>query len=221
MTARVLDIDTAGPVIGVALRAGGRTEHRTERVIRGSEARLVPWAIELAAAAGLTLAELDVVAVGAGPGAFTGLRVGLAMACGVAQAAGIPVWAGSTLESRAWQHRGSAPVLALLDARKGRVYAAVFDASGGLLSGPGDVDPEVALAWMRRPFVATGEGALVYREAIEAAGGRVAERADDPGVVALAELGERAWSRGEAVAAEAVRPTYLRAPDAKIPKDMR
>lgn len=220
MTSRVLAIDTAGPVIGVALRVGDRVSSRTERVTRGAESRLVPWAVELAEAAGVSLADLDLVAVGAGPGAFTGLRVGLAMACGVAQAAGVPLWTGSTLLSRGWAHRGNRPVLSILDARKGRVYAVILDSTGAIVAGPGDVDPAVALSWVTGPFLAVGEGAVAYRDAVEAAGGALVDGADDPGVVSLAELGAAALSRGEGVPAAAARPTYLREPDAKVPKGL-
>lgn len=215
---RILALDTTGPVIGVALRVGEETRSFTERITRGGETRLVPWARELVAEAGIALADLDGVAVAAGPGAFTGLRVGLATAAGIALAAGIPVWAGSSLESRAWPHRGGTPVLSMLDARKGRVYAALFDADGSVRSGPGDVAPSVAVGWGTSPFRATGEGALVYRNAVEAAGGVVVEDADDPCVHALAALGAQGLAAGEGVLPEQVRPVYLRDADAKPPK---
>ena len=150
----------------------------------------------------------------AGPGAFTGLRVGLATACGLAQGLGVPVASLSSLRSRAWPHRGELPVLAALDARKGRVYAALFDQDGRVRGGPGDVAPAVAVAWAGGPFRATGEGCLVYRAAVEAAGGAVVAEADDPCLPALAHLGALALARGEGRDPVQVRPRYLREADA-------
>lgn len=215
---RVLALDTAGPVVGVALSVDGRTRSRVERVTRGAEARLVPWALELCGEAGIRLADLDGVAVAAGPGAFTGLRVGLATASGLAMAIGCPLWQGSSLESRALGARGDR-VLAMLDARKQRVYAALYGA-GALARGPADVPPEEALAWADAPFVATGEGAVVYEEQVRAAGGVLAPDTTDPCVDALARLGAEALARGEGGDPLHVRPVYLRAPDARPPGSM-
>lgn len=215
---RVLAIDTAGPVVGVALSVDGAVRARTERVTRGAEARLVPWALALCDEAGLRLAALDGVAVAAGPGAFTGLRVGLATASGLALAIGCPLWQGSSLAHRALGAGGDR-VLAMLDARKQRVYAARYD-GGRLTAGPADVPPDEALAWMDAPFVATGEGALAYADRVTAHGGTLVARADDPCVHVLARLGAEALARGEGSDPIGVQPVYLRAPDARPPGSM-
>lgn len=216
--ARVLVLDTTGPVVGVALVDHGVVTQRTARVTRGAEERLVPWAQELCAEAGFALAALDGIGVARGPGAFTGLRVGLATAVGLAMAVDRPLWGGSSLASRAARARATASgasVMALLDARKGRVYALATGADGAILAGPGDVPPAEAVAWMAPGFVATGEGAVVYREVIEAAGGRLAPEADDPAVDVLATQAAEAVAAGEAARAVDVAPVYLRPPDAK------
>jgi len=210
----VLAIDTAGPVAGVALWVDGVTSVRIERVTRGSDTRLMPWAQALAAEAGIPLSALDGVAVGAGPGAFTGLRVGLAAALGLATALDCPVVPVSTLLSRVtpWLHEGT--TLCALDARKGRLYAAVWRGQEQVLA-PGDLAPEVVLAELVAPFRAVGEGVLAYRELVEAAGGVVVDAADDPGVASLAALGASALEAGEGSDPVSVQPTYLRPPDAK------
>jgi len=212
---KVLSIDTAGPVAGVALRVDGASWVRTERVTRGADTRLMPWAQALAAEAGIRLGELDGVAVGAGPGAFTGLRVGLAAALGLATAVGCPVVPLDTLRTRVhpWLSEGGV-VLGALDARKGRLYAALWE--GFAQTRPSaDLAPARVFDGLAPGFLAVGEGALVYRDGVEAAGGAVVEGADDPGVIALAELGAAALAAGEGMDPVAVRPTYLRAPDAK------
>ena len=217
----VLAIDTCGPVIGVALMVGDRVLQRTARVTRGAEAHLMPWALALAAEAGVELSALDGVVAAVGPGAFTGLRVGLAAASGVALAAGCPLWPGSSLVSRGVRASDGGPVLAMLDARKSRVYAAVVEADGSVVREAGDLPPAQAVQGLADGFIATGEGALVYRELVESSGGRVCDDAADPAVDALVRLGARGLARGEGRDPADVRPVYLRAPDAKPPKDLR
>jgi tRNA threonylcarbamoyladenosine biosynthesis protein TsaB len=209
----VLAIDTAGPVAGVAWVDGDEVQVRTERVYRGTEERLPAWIDEVAAG---RLRSLGGIAVAAGPGAFTGLRVGLATAAGLAQALGVPVWPAPSLLPRAHRAGLGGALLVLLDARKSRVYAALWDGDR-LVRGPEDTAPEAAAGWAGGPFRASGEGALVYRGVVEAAGGAVVPDADDPGVDRLARLGREALAAGEGVAAEALVAGYLRPADA-VPK---
>jgi tRNA threonylcarbamoyladenosine biosynthesis protein TsaB len=212
VTSKILAFDTCGPVIGVALRVGEVTTLRCERVARGSETRLIPWVTALCAEAGIEPSALDGVAATVGPGAFTGIRVGLATATGLAMAIERPFWGIDSLTPRAARVGGT--VLALLDARKGRVYAARFDGSRVVVA-PADVDPDTAIGWMTGgSFVATGEGALVYADRIVAAGGTVAADAEDPAVDVLAGMAAAAFVRGEGVDPVSVAPVYLREADA-------
>ncbi|MCB9680398.1 MAG: tRNA (adenosine(37)-N6)-threonylcarbamoyltransferase complex dimerization subunit type 1 TsaB [Alphaproteobacteria bacterium] len=207
---RVLAIDTAGPVVGVALAVDDEVTLRTERVTRGAEGLLLPWAQELCAEAGTSIGALDGVAVTVGPGTFTGLRVGLATAAGLAAARGVPLWTTGSLVSRIARVGSTQPVLGLLDARKARVYG-----QWGLDGAPADVPPEEALAWASAPFTATGEGAIVYAALVEAAGGVVAPEPDHPAVDTLARLAVVGLRQGQGQRAVDVRPVYVRPPDAK------
>jgi tRNA threonylcarbamoyladenosine biosynthesis protein TsaB len=213
----VLAIDTVGPVIGVALRHDGATYERVLRQSRGTETLLVPWAKELCAEAGLELKHLTGVAATRGPGSFTGLRVGLATASALATGLNVPLWGASSLQTRALRVRSAAgqSILSVLDARKQRVYAALYAPDGTLLQGPADLPPAEALAWCTTSFLATGEGALVYKELVVAAGGQVHPEAEHPAVDALARMGEEALKQGLGSEPLAVTPLYLRAPDAK------
>lgn len=210
-------VDTCGPVLGVALADGDAIWLREERVQRGAEALLMPWILALCAEAGISLREVEGVAVAHGPGAFTGLRVGLATAAGVAQGLRVPIWSTSSLEARAAGERSEVPTLVLLDARKGRAYAALFGPDGALLRGPADVAPEIALAWIESPFLATGEGALVWEREVIAAGGVLSTGAESSGVRGLIRLAQAALAAGEGHSPEAVQPVYLREPDAVPP----
>lgn len=139
---KVLAIDTAGPVLGAAIASGPRIVDLIEEDegFRHVE-DLVPRIAELLERAVWAPSDLDAIGVSAGPGSFTGLRVGMATAKGIGLALGIPVYSVGTLEALARQeiaarenasNRPPAAVVApLLDARKGRVYGAVFDAADG------------------------------------------------------------------------------------------
>lgn len=206
---RTLLIDTAGPVVGVAAFDGDRVVgSASERIVQGADAWLSPRVASLLGALG----GLDRVAVCVGPGAFTGLRVGVATALGLALARGVGVVPVSSLALRAAAVPGEPRVLALLDAKKGRVYAGVFDTRGEvpvLLGEEADVPP--ADAAKADPAVATGEGAVVYRALFEAAGHRVSPHAANSPVDAGAAL----VRVGDPLPIEQIGLRYLREPDAR------
>lgn len=155
----MLAIDTATVEGTVALRAGG--EIRERPLEWRASFRQAPSAIDaLLAEAGLRLAELDAIAVPAGPGSFTGLRVGAALALGLARIASVPLHAVPTLagvaEARA--PAGAIRVCATLDARRWRRYAALYEREGParwrLLAGPVDGTPiEVAALAAGAPVI--------------------------------------------------------------------
>jgi tRNA threonylcarbamoyladenosine biosynthesis protein TsaB len=203
---KALVIDSAAPVVGVAGFADGRTWVRSATVPRGAEAWLALAVREVLAEVG----TIDVVGVAIGPGTFTGVRVGLAMALGLAVARSVPVAPVSSLALRAALVPGRARVLALLDARKGRVYAGSFDTRGAVpvaLGAEVDAAPELAIVGSG---VAIGEGAVAYAGQVQSAG---LELADDAGATPAAA----AWALVRAtpwIAPEQVAPVYLREPDA-------
>ena len=98
-------MDTAGPVIGVGVLTDEVCLTKHERVRRGSETRLIPWLIELTEQAGVALRDCQGVAVAQGPGAFTGVRVGLSTAAGLATSLNVPVLPVMSLAPRAEQAR--------------------------------------------------------------------------------------------------------------------
>jgi tRNA threonylcarbamoyladenosine biosynthesis protein TsaB len=219
----IIGMDTSGPVIGVGLLAGEVRLTKSERVSRGSETRLIPWLIELTERAGVLLPDCEGIAIAQGPGAFTGVRVGLSTAVGLAMSLNVPALPVMSLQPRAEQVRLSSinpqgfAVLSMLDARKGRVYAALYTAGGELVEGPADIDPVLACGWAKGPFVATGEGSLVYRQHVEEAQGVVVAFAEDPALERLCELGRQSLLKGKGCDPFDLRPLYLRAPDAKPP----
>ncbi|MAA78517.1 MAG: tRNA (adenosine(37)-N6)-threonylcarbamoyltransferase complex dimerization subunit type 1 TsaB, partial [Deltaproteobacteria bacterium] len=157
----VLVIDTAGPVIGVAYRDEHQKECWSQRIVRGADGVLIPKIAEFAA-------QYDIgwVGVSVGPGAFTGLRVGVAAALGFAFAKDCPVIPLSSLQMRAALVREK-NTLALLDARKGRVYAQFFD-SRPLVPIPLGEAYDIDIDDLEYPdyFYAVGEGTDRYTDAL-------------------------------------------------------
>jgi tRNA threonylcarbamoyladenosine biosynthesis protein TsaB len=206
----ILGIDTASPVVGAAVVGPGIERVWSQRVIRGADGVLIPAIAEMLEGVG----PIDAVAVSVGPGAFTGLRVGVATALGFAVSLRVNVICISSLEARAALVQ--APViLALLDARKGRVYGQSFDTRGPLPVAL-DVAQDALLSQVipGGPFVAIGEGADLYRDAILTADGAIELDAARSPAVAVARLGQFR----PAVAPNDVALTYLRDADAKKPK---
>jgi tRNA threonylcarbamoyladenosine biosynthesis protein TsaB len=129
---RVLAIDTASPLPAVALaHGGGRIEERLPEGRRASE-ELLPAISRCLDKGGASLSDLTRIALCAGPGSFTGLRVGLATAWGLSRAVGIPVETVSTLEAMAEAARGIGPgrVWAALDAGRGDAVFQLFSLDG-------------------------------------------------------------------------------------------
>ena len=158
-----------------------------------TEARLILLAADgLFRAAGIEPRDLDGVVVGTGPGSFTGVRIGLATARGLALGLGVPVAGVSTLHA----FSGGQPVI---DARRGEVFT-----EGPTVSRPEELDVDGSRL--------VGDGALRYRELFEANGAEVPPSGDPTHLPASHLLVAFADSFGPA---EAVEPLYGRAPDAK------
>lgn len=140
-------------------------------------ATLMPMAVHLLENTGLTLEEMDVVAVAAGPGSFTGVRIGVAAAKGLAWPGDKPCAPCSTLESMAWQcAHMEGEICAAMDARRNQVYCARFRAEGGNLT---RLTPDRALGLEQlseeirasgKPQTLVGDGAHLVRRALEERG---------------------------------------------------
>ncbi len=168
-----LGIDTAAPVVGVALY-GDEELFWSERVVRGADGVLGE-----VVARTIRDRRIDAIGVTVGPGAFTGIRVGVGLALGVAMARAIPIVPCSSLYARAALVPGEPRVLAVLDAKRERVYAGAFRTDGAAPELLGDErDARLDDVLPSDPFVAVGEGALVFAEPLVAAGARIAP---DPG----------------------------------------
>jgi tRNA threonylcarbamoyladenosine biosynthesis protein TsaB len=221
---KLLLIDTSTSVFSLALAAGERV--LAEKVSVGgpsTAARLVPVLQELFAVSGLHPADLDGIAVTAGPGSFTGLRVGIAFAKGLAFALSRPVIALSSLELLAMNARESElPVCPMFDARKNEVYSGLYslhDGRGAIIADMA-AKPGTFVEQLPGRILFLGDGALRYRQIIEdALGDRAvfaAPESDNPRASAGVPLALKAMAAGTVVAPADLSPRYLRASDAEL-----
>lgn len=227
----VLAFDTATSATVVGVTAPGipepielRDDPEPGRRPRHAQ-QLLPLARDALRQANLTLADVERVVVGTGPGSFTGLRIGVATARALALAVGAELVGISTLRALAVPaERAVGPqsvVAPILDARRGEVFVAAWRA-GQLVLLPRAVTPERAAelaqeggAWRRRIWLAVGDGAVRFRSTFEAIGMSVpADRSPLHRVDAavLCRLGAEA----EPAARADVLPEYLRLPDAEL-----
>ena len=208
----ILALDTCLTACSAALLDGDRVlAARSEAMPRGHQERLAPLVQELMAEAGVGFPALTRIGVTVGPGSFTGLRVGLAFAKGLAAALSIPAVGVGTLEAMAFGVDGF--VVAVIDARRGQVYVQLFG-DGVALTAPDALAADTAAARIAEvyaggPATLIGSGAPLLEAALPAA--RVLTP-EGPDPVAIARLAARAKPP-----THGPRPLYLRAPDAKLP----
>ncbi|MEA9487656.1 tRNA (adenosine(37)-N6)-threonylcarbamoyltransferase complex dimerization subunit type 1 TsaB [Xanthomonas campestris] len=215
---KILAFETSTEACSVALHVDGAVRERFELAPRRHAELALPWAEQLLAEAGISRRQLDAIAVGRGPGAFTGVRLAIGIAQGIALALDLPVLAISTLQVLALRAPAEAThVLACIDARMGEVYAGLFERQGDALLTLGSeavCAPEAVLLPQSAPQwagvgtgLAAGEMPLQQRFA-----GRLSsvDAAALPHAADLLALALPAALRGEGVAPERVEPAYLR-----------
>ena len=206
----VLGLDTCLASCSVAVLEGERVLASAREVMaRGHQERLAPMARDVMARAGIGFHRLERIAVTVGPGSFTGLRVGIAFAKGLALALDLPAVGVGTLEALAAEAPGL--VFPVIDARRGQVYLQAFE-DGRALMAPdavtaGTAAARIAELSMGRPFTLIGSGAALLADLAPGAVVIAAEGADARQVARLA-AGRQPGP---------LKPLYLRAPDAKLP----
>ncbi|MER8099788.1 MULTISPECIES: tRNA (adenosine(37)-N6)-threonylcarbamoyltransferase complex dimerization subunit type 1 TsaB [unclassified Kitasatospora] len=207
----LLAFDTATPAVTAAVHDGTAVLAETHQVdARRHGELLLPAIDQVLRAAGVDKHRLTGIAVGVGPGPYTGLRVGLVTAAALGHALGLPVHGVCTLDAIAHQARAEGlagqPFTVATDARRKEVYWASYDADGHRTEGPG-VDRPAELAPRPR---SVGAGALLYPETFPGAHGPEHVSAGALAGFAAAEL-----AAGRELLPNV--PLYLRRPDAQVP----
>lgn len=211
---KLLAIDTAFEACSVAVEPGTGADPviRSETIGRGHAERLPSMMAEAMKEAGLSFTALDRIAVTIGPGSFTGLRVGVAAARGLALVVKCPVVGITTLAVHAASARGlvgAVPVLAVIDARRGELYGQRFASDGVPFSEPEAADPARFAGLFKPGDVLAGTGsdavaALLPEMPV------IAHRHAAPDISALLALALEASASDSPPG-----PLYLRPPDAK------
>jgi tRNA threonylcarbamoyladenosine biosynthesis protein TsaB len=215
---KLLAIETATEACSVALLIDGEVIERFEIAPRRHTELVLPWADALLAEAGIGKSQLDAIACGRGPGAFTGVRLAVALTQGLGFALDRSVLGVSTLAALAFDAResGGDAIVAAIDARMGEIYLGEFardDAQGVRAIGVERLlDPRVADVASQR-FTGVGTGFDAEQGALRAVVSSRAASIDAsalPHAAAVARLAALAFARGEAIAPERLEPAYLR-----------
>ncbi len=226
-----MDTSTTATAVALTLPDGSVREVRDDPPAGahpGHATRLLQAAGSLISGAGIDWGDIGRIGVGAGPGTFTGLRVGVATARGLAQSLGVQLIAvpsTAALALPALQAADGSPVLACIDARRGEIFAAAYGPGVSELSPPRALAPELVLqslegdgmdAGRRAGMPAVGDGALRYRQQLQESGIEVAPE-DSPLHLLLAEsICALAASAEPSRDYQLVLPDYRRRPDAEL-----
>lgn len=217
-----LGIDTSSVSGSVALTDGeGLVAEMNLRSGLTHSARLLPAVNTLIRTAGVSLDAVDLLCVATGPGSFTGLRIGMATAKGLALATGRPLTGFSTLETTALAvARSGETVCVMLDAGRGEVYRGVFECRGletTELAAESALSPEAAAEGIPEGSVVCGGGIAVYKEVLEPRLPRDATLVPEPPFIGLV-LARRALLRARRDGLDRLPPAvpnYLRLADAE------
>ena len=225
----VLALDTTTRGGSSALLRDGIVVHEVAGDPASSQETRVPAElIGLLGREGLALSEVDAFAVGAGPGSFTGLRVGIAAMQGLACALAKPLVGISTLDAMAHLVTRAEPaagrIATWVDAWRGEVYAASY-VNGEEVEPPTVERPEALLArFADGPVTFIGDGAATYGVLIRATLGARARVWEPSRPLLAAAIGTMAWAlvqAGHRPGADAIRPLYVRRPDAELARHGR
>jgi len=211
----ILGLDTATSATTAAVYApGGPEVERRDDPEPGARpahaGRLLRLVEDVLGEAGASWDDVERIAVGIGPGGFTGLRIGIATARGLAQTRGLPLVGVSTLEALASAARAESgrEVVAVIDARRGEVFTSLADAP---------LAPEELAARIPPGALAVGDGAVRFRDELEQAGALVP--VDGSGLHRVSALQVcRLGATADPADRDALLPDYRREPDAKPPR---
>lgn len=223
---KILALDTSTEYLTLALALDGQCYGRDLLAGQTHSQRILPLLRELLDEAGVELADLDGIAFGAGPGSFTGLRIGCGVAQGLAFGADLPVVGISTLLALAEDAGDAQQVIACLDARMGEVYHAAYRKQGGIwqeVLAPGLYAPDAVPALPAQALTGNdgvvqgwtgiGSGWKSYADSLQQQyAGQLAQVLPDayPRAAAIAALALPRFAAGEARPADEAAPVYIR-----------
>lgn len=215
---KILAVESADQACSVAIWQNGEVLQRHELAPRQQTLKMLPWVERLLSEAELTLKQLDAIAFGQGPGAFTGVRVATSVAQGLAFSASLPVVGVSTLAALALDIAKLSPeqthYLPVLDARMSELYFGAYQRDQDNLVTPIIDDclcsPDALPVLPNVEWAAGGAGLIYDTQLLQAYTLKARHLAISPQAASVAALAVRSFNKGEAVAAELAKPVYLR-----------
>lgn len=216
---KLLAVDTATERCSVALWMDGEIIQRERLLNRAHAEAVLPMVNEVLAEAGFALSQMDGIAFGRGPGGFTGVRVAVSVAQGLAFGTGLPVLPVSDLAAVAYgvfRRHAEQRIMVCMDARMGEVYAGAYAISDSQLQLVGDesvVEPDAVVLPDAGRWHGAGTGFTVYASTLRVRLGVALSGVDAdvlPEARDVATLGAQACARGEALSADRALPVYLR-----------
>ncbi|EKP0312685.1 tRNA (adenosine(37)-N6)-threonylcarbamoyltransferase complex dimerization subunit type 1 TsaB [Aeromonas veronii] len=217
---KILAVDTATEACSAALLVGDKLFSRWEEAPRDHTRKILPMVQAVLEDAGISLSDLDAIAFGRGPGSFTGVRIGISVAQGLAFGAGVPLIGISTLAAMAqgaYRLDGAEQVLTAIDARMNEVYFGRYELIDGRMQLVGDevVSEPAALVDVRGKLAGlvtcVGTGFETYGETLSGLADELAvSQVRFPAAEDMLPLARAAWLAGEAVPVELATPVYLR-----------
>ncbi|MBA2081651.1 tRNA (adenosine(37)-N6)-threonylcarbamoyltransferase complex dimerization subunit type 1 TsaB [Aeromonas veronii] len=217
---KILAVDTATEACSAALLVGDKLFSRWEEAPRDHTRKILPMVQAVLEDAGISLSDLDAIAFGRGPGSFTGVRIGISVAQGLAFGAGVPLIGISTLAAMAqgaYRVDGAQQVLTAIDARMNEVYFGRYELIDGRMQLVGDevVSEPAALVDVRGKLAGrvtcVGTGFETYGETLNGLTDELAvSQVRFPAAEDMLPLARAAWLAGEAVPVELATPVYLR-----------
>lgn len=218
----ILGIDSSGLVASVALQSDDKLvgEYTIHNKKTHSQT-LLPMIHDMLEMAGVSVKELDAIAIASGPGSFTGLRIGAATAKGLGGALSIPLIAVPTLEGLAYNLAGAeALVCPIMDARRQQAYYGIYDVAKEIpveIEKPDAAPIEVVLQKAKetgREVIFLGDGVPVFQEKIKQCEGLLhrfcADNVRYQRASSVTALGKKYFEQGRQMKAAEFAPTYLR-----------
>ncbi|UKH18179.1 tRNA (adenosine(37)-N6)-threonylcarbamoyltransferase complex dimerization subunit type 1 TsaB [Actinobacillus pleuropneumoniae] len=218
MNNTILAIDTATEACSVALQHNGKLTSLDELSPKTHTQRILPMIDELLAQANISIKQVDALVFGRGPGSFTGVRVGVGIAQGLAMGANLPVVPISNLlamAQAAYEQTGATNVVALIDARMNEIYFAQYERVGQIwqeMVTEQVCSPESAInqIQLKANTVVVGTGWAAYSQFAEAKLPLSISDITLPSAKSMLKLAELELEQGKALSALQIEPVYLR-----------
>ncbi len=212
----LLGFDTSTEACAVAVLKDAQCVSRVELTPRRHTECVLPWSEQLLAQLGLQKTDLHAIAVGVGPGAFTGVRLAVSLAHGMALGLSVPLIGVSTLACIAQSCQHDGPIAVLMDARMDECYVGFYQKQHGIVKAIAPeqlIVPESICLPFAGDWIAVGSGLASYAERLSADLLSQFAHSDStvlPQADALLQIAEQEFKAGFALAPELIQPTYLR-----------